>query len=69
MKYVSIRIPDAGPFGETFFDASARAIAGALFLKRPGSGWVESVVTLATQRDLLLVFLTLVAFLSVLAMF
>ncbi len=50
MKYVSMRIPDDGPFGETFFDASARAISGALFVKRPFCGCVESVDTCFTQR-------------------
>lgn len=54
MKYVSIRIPDAGPFGETFFEASVRAMMGAFFLKSPGAGCVESGVTVATQRFLLL---------------
>jgi hypothetical protein len=28
MKYVNIRMPEAGPLGETFFDVRARAIAG-----------------------------------------
>jgi hypothetical protein len=42
---VSIRIPDAGPFGETSFEASTFAIVGALFVKSPGGGCVESVVT------------------------
>jgi len=41
---VSIRIPDAGPFGETSFEASTFAIVGALFVKSPGGGCVESVV-------------------------
>jgi hypothetical protein len=49
MKYVSIRIPDAGPLGETFRDASARAIAGAFFVKRPAGGYVASVLTVATH--------------------
>jgi len=43
-------MPDAGPLGETFFDASARAISGALFVKRPCWGCVESVLTVRTQR-------------------
>ena len=50
MKYVSILIPDPGPLGETFFDASDRAISAALRVKRPGGGCVESVFTLATHR-------------------
>jgi hypothetical protein len=57
-----MRIPEAGPFGETFLDASALAITLALFLNRPGSGCVESVVTVATHRFLflfVLVFLVL----------
>src|ERR1700760_4854735 len=40
-------MPEAGPFGETFFVARAFAMADALFLKRPSSGWVESVSTFA----------------------
>jgi hypothetical protein len=43
-------MPDAAPFGETFFDASVLAIVAALRLKRPSGGWVESVLTFATQR-------------------
>jgi len=50
MKYVSMRIPDAAPFGETFLDASERAISGALFVKSPSGGNVETVFTLATHR-------------------
>jgi hypothetical protein len=42
-----MRIPDAGPFGETRFDASPRAIAVALWLNSPFCGCVESVVTAA----------------------
>jgi len=49
MKYVSIRMPEPGPFGETFFDASVRAIVAASFVKRPAGGWVESVVTVRTH--------------------
>jgi len=45
MKYVSIRMPEPGPFGETFFDASALAIVGALFVNNPVGGCVESVLT------------------------
>jgi len=40
-------MPEAGPLGETFFEASAFAMVAALWLKRPSSGWVESVVTFA----------------------
>jgi hypothetical protein len=43
-------MPDEGPFGETFFDASDRAMTGALLVKRSFGGWVESVVTVFTQR-------------------
>jgi hypothetical protein len=50
MKYVSIRIPEAGPFGETVFDDSVLAIVAALFVNKPAGGWVESVVTPATHR-------------------
>jgi len=50
MKYVSMRIPDAAPFGDTFLEASERAISGALFVKRPFGGKVETVFTFATQR-------------------
>lgn len=45
-----MRMPEPGPFGETRFEASDRAIAAALLVNRPLGGWVESVVTLATQR-------------------
>ena len=47
MKYVSMRIPEAGPLGETSFEASVRAIVAASFVNNPGGGCVESVVTLA----------------------
>jgi hypothetical protein len=43
-------MPDWGPLGETFFDARLFAISSALFLKSPGGGNVETVLTLATQR-------------------
>src|SRR5580693_133104 len=39
-----------GPSGETFFEASPSAIFFALFLNRPGPGFVESVFTFADQR-------------------
>lgn len=49
-KYVSMRIPEPGPLGETFFEESERAISGALLVKRSLGGWVESVVMFLTQR-------------------
>jgi len=52
MKYVNIRKPEAGPFGETFLDARVRAIVAALFVKSPPGGCVESVLTLDTHRFL-----------------
>jgi hypothetical protein len=45
-------MPEPGPFGETFFDASERAMTLALLVKRSLGGWVESVVTVFTQRRL-----------------
>jgi hypothetical protein len=50
MKYVSIRNPELGPLGETFFEANARAIVLASFANSPLGGWVESVFTFATHR-------------------
>lgn len=50
MKYVSILIPEAGPLGETFFDARLRAMVAALCVKSFAGGCVESVVTFDTQR-------------------
>src|ERR1700741_2870551 len=49
MKYVSMRNPDAGPFGETFLEASLRAIVAALLVNNPDGGCVESVFTLDTH--------------------
>lgn len=49
-KYVNMRSPETGPFGDTFFDARLRAMAAALLVNSPGGGWVESVLTLLTQR-------------------
>jgi len=40
-----MRMPRRKPFGETFFEASERAMTGALLVKRSLGGWVESVVT------------------------
>ena len=45
-----MRIPELGPFGETRFEASVRAMVFASFVNSPAGGWVESVLTLATQR-------------------
>jgi hypothetical protein len=50
MKYVSMRMPDPGPFGETRFDARAFAITAGLFVNNPLGGCVESVFTLLTHR-------------------
>jgi len=52
MKYVSMRMPEPGPLGETFFEAKLRAMVAASLVNRPSGGWVESVVTPATQRFL-----------------
>jgi hypothetical protein len=49
MKYVSIRMPEPGPLGETFFEARALAIVVALFANNPAGGCGESVFTLATH--------------------
>jgi len=46
---VSIRIPDDGPFGETFFEAKLFAITSAFLVKSPSGGCVESVFTVATH--------------------
>jgi hypothetical protein len=56
MKYVSIRIPEPGPLGDTLWEASTRAIVSALFVNKPGGGKVDSVLTPATQRGLLVRF-------------
>lgn len=45
MKNVSILIPEAGPFGETLFEANDRAIVSGALVNNPGGGCVESVVT------------------------
>lgn len=45
-----MRMPEAGPLGETFLDASSRAMVRAFLLKSPDWGCVESVVTARTQR-------------------
>jgi hypothetical protein len=49
MKYVSMRMPELSPLGETFFEASELAMAEALCVNRPFGGWVESVVTFETH--------------------
>lgn len=41
-----MRIPEPGPLGETFFDASVRAIVPGSLLNSPSGGCVESVLTL-----------------------
>ena len=58
-------MPDAGPFGETRFEAKDVAMAEALRLNNPSGGWVESVFTLATHR-FELAFLLLLAFFALL---
>ena len=52
MKYVSMRMPEPGPLGDTFFEASERAMAAASLVKRPSGGKVETVLTPAIQRRL-----------------
>jgi hypothetical protein len=37
MKYISIRMPDPTPLGETLFDASVRAIVEALLVNVLGA--------------------------------
>jgi hypothetical protein len=43
-------MPDAGPFGDTFFEANERAIVSAFLVKSPSGGYVETVFTPATHR-------------------
>src|SRR5215831_13438040 len=57
-------MPDAGPFGETFFDASVRAMVVALLLNKPGGGRVESVLTLEIHLALLFFCILSSAFLA-----
>lgn len=45
-----MRMPDPGPFGDTFFEASACAMVAASLVNNPLAGCVESVLTFATQR-------------------
>jgi hypothetical protein len=47
IKNVSIRMPEPGPFGETFFDANDLAIVAASLVNSPGGGKVETVFTVA----------------------
>ncbi len=44
-----MRMPEAGPFGETLFEARDRAMTAAFLVKRAVGGWVESVVTVFTH--------------------
>jgi len=46
-----MRMPEAGPFGDTRFDARLLAIVAASVVKSPAGGCVESLVTDATQRS------------------
>jgi len=50
MKYVSLRNPELGPFGETLFEANVLATVAASLVNMPAGGWVESVLTLETHR-------------------
>lgn len=43
-------MPDAGPLGETFFEASDLAIVAASLVKSPSGGKVEAVFTFETHR-------------------
>lgn len=45
-----MRMPEPGPLGDTFRDASVLAIVAAFFLNRPSGGNVDSVLTRATHR-------------------
>jgi hypothetical protein len=49
MKYVSIRIPEPSPFGETFLEASVLAIVPGFPVNNPAGRRVESVFTVATH--------------------
>lgn len=53
-------MPEAVPLGETLFEASTRATVAAPLVKSPGGGCVESVVTPATHRFVVLVFVRFV---------
>jgi hypothetical protein len=43
-------MPDPGPLGETFFEASDRAIVAASLVKSPSGGNVDAVFTFETHR-------------------
>src|ERR1700721_2147090 len=47
-------MPEPGPFGETFFEASWRAIVSGAFVNRPSEGYVDSVLTFDTHLRLAL---------------
>jgi len=44
-----MRMPEAGPLGETFLEARVLAMVAALLVNKPEGGWVESVFTFATH--------------------
>ena len=50
IKKVSMRIPELGPFGETFFEARDLAMVFASLVKSPGGGNVETVFTCPDHR-------------------
>jgi hypothetical protein len=50
-----MRMPETGPLGDTFFEASSRAMVLAPRVKSSGAGCVESVETLADHFRCLLV--------------
>jgi hypothetical protein len=45
-----MRIPEPGPFGDTFFDANVLAMIRAFRVKSPLGGYVETVVTVPIHR-------------------
>lgn len=45
-----MRKPDCGPLGDTFLEASTRAIVGARLVNNPLGGYVDTVLTFATHR-------------------
>lgn len=45
-------MPEPGPFGETFLDASDLAMVAASLVNNPFGGKVETVFTLAIHRPL-----------------
>jgi hypothetical protein len=49
MKYVSMRIPEFGPFGKTFLEASDLAIVAALLVNNPpADAWNQFLLLLPT---------------------